>query len=374
MGLKYFHIQFSKANGRNFIRIIPILLLVTVFLSGIGLISATATSNTKGSPPVVTGFSGPTSIDMSSPDTVYPFSVSVTGGTKPYTYEWKAGVKTVFKGTQYASVNIPMRQLHSNGAGMYWIWFTVTDANGYVASYKKPDGFYSKEFTYGLTYDFSTSKWKVVKEPSNLGAAQASSGAGTAATSAKQPIADLQLTYPVGNSSKVFTTGWVFGARCIVNGKDLSNQVEWSGTGTFSPAKGALSRPTFRTPGTNQIILKYTNGKKFVKKVYTVTAVSPEGYACVGDLARCEADIHGCPNCPHTVVGPIATGSALVKINGKPAARQGDTGHHAVCCGSNTFVVAEGDPTVLIDGKPAARIGDKTKHCGGIGKIVQRKK
>jgi uncharacterized Zn-binding protein involved in type VI secretion len=48
----------------------------------------------------------------------------------------------------------------------------------------------------------------------------------------------------------------------------------------------------------------------------------------------------------------------------------GDNGVHAACCGPNTFVIEEGDPEVLIDGRPAARVGDSTRHCGGFGHLV----
>ncbi|MBI5706957.1 MAG: PAAR domain-containing protein [Armatimonadetes bacterium] len=82
---------------------------------------------------------------------------------------------------------------------------------------------------------------------------------------------------------------------------------------------------------------------------------------------------HGCPACPHTVIGPVTSGSPTVRINGQPAARVGDVGTHTACCGPNTFRIEEGDSQVLIDGKPAARIGDKTKHCGGAGKLVAKK-
>ncbi|MFH2065239.1 MAG: PAAR domain-containing protein [Pseudomonadota bacterium] len=90
----------------------------------------------------------------------------------------------------------------------------------------------------------------------------------------------------------------------------------------------------------------------------------------MGSIAHCPNDAHGCPACPHPVRGPIQSGSPYVLIEGKPAARVGDSGIHAACCGPNTFMITTGDPNVLIDGKPAARLGDQTKHCGGVGKIV----
>lgn len=186
---------------------------------------------------------------------------------------------------------------------------------------------------------------------------------------------DIQLTYPNGKSPKVFTTGWKFGAKAILNpgskdAKDLSKQVQWSGSGIFSPKVGAVSHPAFAQAGPNTIELSVKLGNETFTERYTIQTVSSERYATVGDKALCSADSHGCPACPHTVIGPIKTGSSTVKINGKPAARVGDTGTHEACCGSNTFKIVSGDPDVLIDGRPAARLGDKTAHCGGIGKIV----
>ena len=46
-----------------------------------------------------------------------------------------------------------------------------------------------------------------------------------------------------------------------------------------------------------------------------------------------------------------------VTVNGKPAARSGDTT-------SNGGPLVEGVPNVLINGKPAVVMGDRT-HCGG---------
>lgn len=182
----------------------------------------------------------------------------------------------------------------------------------------------------------------------------------------------LELTYPVGRSPKVFTHGWVFGARCVLispdgDETDLSESVTWSGSGDFEPPAGPRSRPSFASEGANTIVLECdAAGHKAVRR-FTVEAVSPSGYASVGTYASCPADAHGCIDCPHSVAGPVIAGSGLVTVNGKPAARQGDPGRHASCCGPNTFVIAGGDPEVLIEGRPAARIGDPTDHCGGIG-------
>ncbi len=94
------------------------------------------------------------------------------------------------------------------------------------------------------------------------------------------------------------------------------------------------------------------------------------GAARLGDKAKVDADVHGCPACPHPGVGPIVQGSADVNINGRPAARLDDPGIHAACCGSNTFKISQGSGSVYVNGKPLARMNDKTKHCGGDGPIV----
>ena len=180
----------------------------------------------------------------------------------------------------------------------------------------------------------------------------------------------LRLTYPAGYSPKVFTHGWVFGASARLGDKDLSESVKWTGTGSFFPDTGPRSRPSFAAPGTNQIVLSVETKKGTRIESFSVEAVSPAGYAHVNSTARCDADAHGCPACPHPVVGEIITGSPLVFVNGLPAARVGDSGIHRACCGPNTFTVASGNPEVVIDGRPAARIGDTTRHCGGTGSIV----
>lgn len=180
----------------------------------------------------------------------------------------------------------------------------------------------------------------------------------------------LALAYPAGRSPKVFTSGWVFGARCSADDKDISDKVKWSGTGTFQPDTGSISRPTFSSEGGNTITLSVEVGGKTIQKSYTVTAVSPGSYAAVGSLAKCLADAHGCPACPHPTIGPIISGSPNVFVNGKPAARVGDRGVHSACCGPNTYEISGGDPEVLINGRAAAKMNSETRHCGGTGHIV----
>ncbi|WP_315985809.1 PAAR domain-containing protein [Vibrio quintilis] len=74
---------------------------------------------------------------------------------------------------------------------------------------------------------------------------------------------------------------------------------------------------------------------------------------------------HGC--FPAT---PIVAGSPDVSINGKPAARKGDTVLlHACPCpqvphGVHGRAINAGSSNVSINGKPAARVGDAI-NCGG---------
>jgi len=61
--------------------------------------------------------------------------------------------------------------------------------------------------------------------------------------------------------------------------------------------------------------------------------------------------------CP---AGTVTSGSGNVMVEGKQAARAGDT---AGCAGASGTIV-QGSPNVFIDGKPAAVQGDQT-GCGG---------
>jgi uncharacterized Zn-binding protein involved in type VI secretion len=184
----------------------------------------------------------------------------------------------------------------------------------------------------------------------------------------------LELTYPAGKSPKVFTTGWVFGAIAMINAgkkdqKDISDTVQWSGSGSFSPATGRISHPSFSSEGGNTINLSVKVGDKTLRQEYQVVTVSSATYASVSAVAVCNGDAHGCSMCPHEVQGLVNQGSPNVLVRGKPAARVGDTGtHFLTCCGPNTFEIVTGDPLVLIDGKQAAMVKlSKTRHCGGTG-------
>ncbi len=186
----------------------------------------------------------------------------------------------------------------------------------------------------------------------------------------------LELTYPVGRSPKVFVNGWVFGARCILRPGtdqelDVSDQVQWSGTGTFYPQMGERARPTFQAAGANTITLTYEEAERKIVRNFDVEAVATTGYVYVGCKSQVPADVHGCPACPHDCVGPLTSGSPLVQINGEPAGRVGDTGTHASCCGPNTWTVRTGDPEVVIDGRHAAYADSEIEHCGGDGYMLE---
>ena len=72
---------------------------------------------------------------------------------------------------------------------------------------------------------------------------------------------------------------------------------------------------------------------------------------CVPLAALAEDSANPCPS------GTVTSGSSSVTVEGKQAARTGDT---AGCAGT----ITEGSPDVFIDGKPAAVQGSKT-GCGG---------
>ncbi|MCA9516617.1 MAG: PAAR domain-containing protein [Myxococcales bacterium] len=90
----------------------------------------------------------------------------------------------------------------------------------------------------------------------------------------------------------------------------------------------------------------------------------------IGDNSQVGADSHGCPACPHGCIGPGSAGSPDVYVNALPALRYQDTGIHAACCGSNTWVAVKGSDSVFINGRPAHRVDDDDDHCGGAGKMV----
>ena len=91
----------------------------------------------------------------------------------------------------------------------------------------------------------------------------------------------------------------------------------------------------------------------------------------LGDKSQAPADAHGCPACPHPVIGPAVTGSPNVLVNFLPALRMTDQGIHVACCGPNMWVATKGSGTVLINNLGAHRMGDQDQHCGGIGQLIE---
>lgn len=95
------------------------------------------------------------------------------------------------------------------------------------------------------------------------------------------------------------------------------------------------------------------------------------GQGRLGDKAYVPLDAHGCVACPHPSTGPAISGSFDVFVNKRPALRVDDTGVHAACCGTNTWQAQTGSQTVFINHKAAHRMGDRTKHCGGVGQLIE---
>jgi uncharacterized Zn-binding protein involved in type VI secretion len=87
----------------------------------------------------------------------------------------------------------------------------------------------------------------------------------------------------------------------------------------------------------------------------------------VQDLGFNPIDVHGCPACPHPVIGPAMAGSGDVYIEGLNALRIGDPGVHAVCCGPNVWAALTGSETVYVNNIAHHRQYDLQVHCGGIG-------
>lgn len=183
--------------------------------------------------------------------------------------------------------------------------------------------------------------------------------------------AKLKIASAVGRSPKVLTQ-WQFKINLwkALGERARTATVRWSGSGTFEPKGRDRASVTFHEPGANVVKAVVKAGGETLKAKLQVEAKDAALYARVGSKAECAADAHGCPACPHVVVGPVQSGSPEILLDGKPAARVDDFGIHAACCGPNMFHILDGDEEVLIHGKAAAMRGSKTQHCGGEGEII----
>lgn len=90
-----------------------------------------------------------------------------------------------------------------------------------------------------------------------------------------------------------------------------------------------------------------------------------------GDRSHTPNDTHGCPDCPHSAIGPAVTGSANVLINTRPALRVGDSGIHSSCCGDNSWRAYTGASRVLVNNKQLHRQGDVCQHGGAKGRLAE---
>lgn len=206
-----------------------------------------------------------------------------------------------------------------------------------------------------------------------------------------KPEVRVEFTYPAGESPRVFTDGWVLGAKATLSlpdGKvlDLSDTVAWTGEATFSPPKGSRTRPAFNLasrldegPRKVTIAVEY-QGERATASLVFETVNPRRGYARVGDQVFGIVS-HGDPGSPWSPTGGIVSGSPTVLIGDLPAARVADIGWLAPTTGAGVFEIREGDSEVLIDGQPAARKRDGVildctpsysddKGCGGMGNIV----
>lgn len=182
------------------------------------------------------------------------------------------------------------------------------------------------------------------------------------------------LRSPFEGSPKILTRGWQMEAHVRVDLPEVSGEfapsIRWTGSGTFSNETGPLSTPTFFEPGLNFVKLSLRIKERDYASTFYFYAKDASRYARLGSIAQCPSDAHGCPACPHPVIGPLIQASPNYTIDGLPIARVGDLGVHQACCGPNSYSVVAGDPEIIINGKQVPRIGDRTRHCGGDGKFV----
>ncbi len=123
-----------------------VLLLLTILCLSIGVVFAASPI------PVVEEITGPTEVNLNDEQLEYTYSATVSGGQAPYTYHWEAR-GTLIKEGDFPSITIGVDDMSraSNGAG-YWVYLTVTDANGKMANYIEA-GEVETLFVYGIVGD-----------------------------------------------------------------------------------------------------------------------------------------------------------------------------------------------------------------------------
>lgn len=124
----------------------------------------------KGDHPVVKAVNGPGSLVGPGP---FTFSIDVSGGNPPYTYEWKGynAPQIMRQGTQYSSISIMKNEMRSPGANQWFVFVSVKDSAGEYATW----GTGKWEYTYGVIYTppqkdadgkiIKAEKWEVITEP-----------------------------------------------------------------------------------------------------------------------------------------------------------------------------------------------------------------
>jgi len=91
------------------------------------------------------------------------------------------------------------------------------------------------------------------------------------------------------------------------------------------------------------------------------------------DFSFCPACCHSCPACCHAVKGPAIQGSVDSYLNGKNIliADGVHQGVHCCCCGPNMWWTMNGSEDSFLNGHAIVRHGDLTRHCGGIGWMIE---
>ena len=113
--------------------------------------------------PIVKSFTGPGK-DLGSGGT---FTVTVYGGSPPYTYKWLKGLQVVREGRQYATVTLTGDEVHSTGAGN-GIWVEITDSSGHQALWVDDVGRSHNQFLYFYGLKFGEgpgTKYRLITEP-----------------------------------------------------------------------------------------------------------------------------------------------------------------------------------------------------------------